>query len=75
MHTVIVPRRSCLTDCVFFVKLINSFIHSFIHNVGFGNISSQQGRHSIYNRHIARLAVDMKCHIHIHRFYVIYPYL
>ena len=28
MHAVIVPRRSCLTDCVF-VKLINSLIHSF----------------------------------------------
>ena len=25
MHAVIVPRRSYLTDCVLFVKLINSF--------------------------------------------------
>ena len=29
MHAVIVPRRSCLTDCIFCQA--NKFIHSFIH--------------------------------------------
>ena len=60
MHAVIVPRRSCLTDCVFFVKLINSFIQiTRMRSAMFGHRTS----FCISDVNIALIFIDTACGI------------